>query len=325
MDKGLKVKLIVYFKTKLGLKDYSKGWLKGNCPHCGKENKFGVNVWLNKTNCFVCNAKVKPIELVAQLESKLVDEAYFFIRKLDLGDIAEYQYHDYDEYEYVDIKEIKYPKGFHYLSEGDDTISKMARGYAKKRGFDVEELSKRGWGYCDEPGKYFGYLIIPYYYSGIMVYFNARKFFGGGPKYNNPGVEELSIGKSMLIYNIDALNIFDKIYLCEGAINAKTIGDSGIATAGKTLSAKQIDIILKSKASKIISLLDPDALENSIKLGLTITKYGKQYKLITLPEGTDVNSLGKKETLKFIKSSEYLSYKDLYQIKIQYERSKFAY
>ena len=36
---------------------YRRGWLKGDCPECGKDKKYGVNIALNRTNCFSCGYK----------------------------------------------------------------------------------------------------------------------------------------------------------------------------------------------------------------------------------------------------------------------------
>lgn len=42
----------------------NKGWLGGDCPHCGKERKFGIHVGSNTSNCFVCGTRMKLINLV---------------------------------------------------------------------------------------------------------------------------------------------------------------------------------------------------------------------------------------------------------------------
>ena len=93
------------------------------------------------------------------------------------------------------------------------------------RGFTIEELSKHGIGYVATEGPFFGYLIIPYYYKGMLRYYNARNVIGQGPRYNNPNKDITGLGKEFIIFNQDALDMYSSIFICEGAINALTMGE----------------------------------------------------------------------------------------------------
>ena len=157
-------------------------------------------------------------------------------------------------------------------------------------------------------------MIIPFHENGKLVYFNARLFIGNGPKYNNPETSDTGLGKSFIIYNKDALSMYRMVYLCEGALNAETMGERGIASGGKAVSRYQINEIIKSPVERIIILLDPDAKDKAIELALKLVNY-KKVKVVFLPEGTDVNDIGKKKTLKLVYSTPYQDYNKLLTLK----------
>lgn len=64
----LKSRLHKYFEIKLQAFDYRHGWMKSRCPFCGKEMKFGINLGLNRTNCFRCGEHPSAVDLVMHLE-----------------------------------------------------------------------------------------------------------------------------------------------------------------------------------------------------------------------------------------------------------------
>ena len=304
LNKTIKSKLYNYAHKRLGLTEYRRGWLKGTCPDCNRIDKFGLNLYQNRTNCFVCGFHPSPVRLVMDLEG-LSD--YNEVKKF----LGAYEGREYLEpvIERIERIDTVLPEGFMSLILGDGKLGVKAREYIIKRKFDPEEMSYKGWGYGTQ-GEYFGYIIMPFYIGGKLVYYNARRYFGGGPKYINPKIEDFGLGKSLIMYNFDALALYDTVYLVEGVINAETLGDQGIATGGKKISHYQISGIMKSEVENIIILLDPDAIQDAIRVGLEMVYY-KNLKLIELPEDKDVNDIGKRKTLRYVKKAKWLSYNDL--------------
>lgn len=307
----VKRKLYQYLKSRLGMRDYTRGWMKGDCPECGKEDKFGVNIGSNRSNCFVCGYGSKPIQIVVDYE-KLTDvrEALKFLNQFEGLD-----YQIDDTVERMEFKkDAVLPDSFKSLMLGKNMYAKAARNYIKKRGFDIMELSRAGFGYCTR-GKYEGYIIIPFYdIDGNLIYFNARLYLGNGTKYNNPEIEDFGVGKSVILYNIAALYLYNTIFLCEGAFNARTMGDKGVASGGKSISDIQLNYIIKSPVKNVIILLDPDAYPEAIKLGLRLVNH-KKVKVIKLPDDSDPNDLGRKKTLKHIREHSYVNYSELIMLK----------
>lgn len=307
-----KNQIYAYCKIRLGARDYHKGWLKSTCPYCGRENKFGINISRNWGHCFRCGKHPTLYQLISYLEGTSDYDTLINILSKDNFQGLYFQ----EESTHLEIKEkqnIYLPENFLNISLGNSLIGKLARKYLIKRGFDIKELSQLGWGYCTK-GKYMGYIIMPFYENNQLIYFNARLFVGNGPRYNNPLVSDTGLGKSFIIYNKDALFENRLVYLCEGVINAQTMGKKGIAFGGKNISPYQINELIKSPASKFIILLDSDAKDKALSLAFKLIDY-KKVKVIFFPEGKDVNDLGKKKTLSLIRKSPYLSYSDLLKLK----------
>lgn len=307
-NKNLLRKINQYLRDRLGMYYYRRGWLKGDCPYC-HDHKFGVNLSMNRSNCFKCEANPKPLEVVMEIEGFTeLNEVYNYLRAFEGADYFE------EVLEPFDFKDgVTLPNGFRNILRGNSFLAKQTRNTIKRRGLDVQTLARKGWGYCTED-KYFGYLIMPFYVNGRLVYFNARKILGDGPKFNNPLVEDFGIGKNMLIYNIDALAIYDKSYIFESVMNAETIGPNAIATGGKKVSNYQINVFIKSPCKKFIIGLDDDAIEDAITLAFKLQPY-KKVKIIQFPKGRDANDIGRAQTLLKTYKSRYLKYNDILKLK----------
>lgn len=296
---------------KLGLYNYRRGWLKGDCPRCGK-HKFGIHLGLNRSNCFSCEYNIKPIDLVMQLESL---EQIYEVNKL-LSNIDGIEYVEPIIQPYQLKTNTVLPDSYVNIRRGNNRFAKTARALLVRRGFDVRRLARAGWGYCTK-GKYQGYIIMPFYVDNKLIYFNARKFLGDGPKFNNPDIDDFGLGKSMIIYNIDALYMYNKIYLVESVMNSETMGDNGIASGGKKLSNYQLNVIIKSPVKKVIIGLDDDAIDDAIRVAFKLLDY-KKVKILIMPEKKDINDIGKKATKKLERQSKYLDHKLLMELKHQY-------
>jgi DNA primase len=239
-------------------------------------------------------------------------EYHELINFLNNGQFDELQFKE-EKIELAESKPIYLPEGFRNISLGDSQLAKSIRGYVKKRGFSVDQFSRYGIGY-GTMGETYGYLIIPFYYHGQLKYYNARNVIGKGPRYNNPDKDITGLGKQFLIFNHDALEMYRSVFICEGALNALTMGDRAIATMGKAISKYQINELLKAPCERYVILLDPDAKEYAINLAFKLVNY-KKVKVIFLPEGKDCNDLKKPAVMKLVYATRYQSYQELVAIR----------
>ena len=306
---SIQIKLYSYFTQSLGLHKYRRGWLKGRCPSCGSPDKYGVHLGQNRTNCFKCGFNKKPLNVVSFIENhNTYNETRNF---LGLFEGAEY----YEApVEILKEKRFELPESFKLITLGDSSFAKICRSNLKKRGFSLSKLERKGIGYCTR-GEFELRIIIPYSVNGKLVYFNARKVVDDdSPKFKNPPIEDVGIGKSLLIYNRDCLYMYSRVYLMESATNALTWGDSALSIGGKVLSDYQFGEIAKSPCEEVIIILDPDATDWAIKAAMKLV-FHKKVKVVILPGDSDVNDLGKDETKKYIKAANYVSYNDLIKMR----------
>lgn len=304
LNHNIKSKIYQYFVENMGMYDYRRGWLKGDCPSCG-EHKFGIHIATNRTNCFKCTYHIKPLELIMEIEG--INTYYKLKSILDNLEGRKYVEPILEPYELK--KNTVLPESYRNIRSGNSVFSRSARKYLKNRGFEIIELSKMGWGYCTN-GKYQGYIIMPFYVNNKLIYFNARRFLGSGPKFNNPDIEDFGLGKSMIIYNVDALYMYRKCFLFESVTNCATIGKQAIGTGGKKISNYQMNIIIKSPCEKIIIGLDEDAIDDAIDVGIKLVNF-KKIKIMLFPQNKDVNDLGRNKSLNIARKSKYLNYNDL--------------
>lgn len=302
-NKSVRGKLFRYFKQRLGLKKSTAGWWRSNCPHCGGNFCFGIHIQKNICKCFRCEERTDLLGSLMSMENlKTLNEARAFINLQQ----------EYDGYEDTAItryekKSVELPDNFHLILIRSGLIGKAAQRYlTKKRGFNLDSLAMKGVGYCTD-GEYGGYIIFPFYIKTKLVFFQGRKFMGSGPKMMNPGNEDFGIGKTEIIYNQDALYLYDRINVVESITNALTLGDNTIAILGKSISDYQFKLLLKSPCTHITLLLDDDALDKACKLAMMLCGY-KRVRLIRMPKEKDVNDLGKKVTRTLMKNFKYKQY-----------------
>lgn len=321
-------KVYAWAIEKMGMTEVgTKGWLGGNCPHCGKEGKFGIHVESNSSNCFVCGTRMKLLPLIKHVHNlQTFQQVYQILDNYEGFKIAVSHQREMEVEQRIGDELL--PEGFKLLGFGKSVVAKAAVNVMKRRGYSVDRLMALGVGYTAK-GKFKHRIIIPYYEGGKIVYFNARSIFDFGPKYDNPKEDEVGIGKSWVIYNIDCLRYSTKVWIFEGVLNAMTIGQNATNIQGKVPSPWQLNEYIKSPCKKFVIALDDDAMPEAIALGLQLTAAGKRVKILKFPKGKDANDLGRKATLQLEKSHSYLNYKDVLKLKLNYrgddERTEYTY
>jgi len=318
----VKNKFFNYFDQKLGLKQSTKGYWRTDCPYCGGGFSFGISMEKSHIHCFKCGQVVSPVALVLHLEHGLstYQDVYDFFKVHESFERYDFSTKKVD----IELKAMELPESFRLLNQGNTLLAKSARNYMKSRGFNIEKLSLKGIGYCTK-GKYAGYIIFPIFERGKLIYFQGRKFINHwGPKMNNPPEEEYGISKDSILYNADALFMYNKVYLVESITNAETLGDNASGLLGKTISPYKLGKILKSPCQRISLMLDKDALKWAVGLVMQLVHY-KMVKLVVMPSDDDVNKIGKKKAKEIEKSFKYATYNELFRFKLNYENSEFAY
>jgi len=317
-------RLYNYFASNFLLKKSSKNWHAFDCQFCvdgDNKKKMAVHFGYQLVKCWVCGYRERAVNFVMDAEGLTYPEAKLKIESyLDTGINVEGLY----SLEAADVKPLKLPYGYQSILEGTGLLSDRARRYLSKRGFDLEELDIKGFGYVKESpptskdpdeqaGDYYGYIIIPFKKEGKLVYWIARNFMNNrNLKYKNPPKGEFGIGKSELLYNEEAIRIHKKIFVTEGWACAETMGKKGVATLGWSLSDEQKRIIMSGVVEELVFLPDKGFYTQAIQTAMDFLDTIKTVKVVKMDdfigEGNDPNSIGKESVLELLKQTKALSF-----------------
>lgn len=242
-----------------------------DCQFCGGIKKSAVNFDIGYVKCWVCGAASNICEFVEQIEN--ID--YMQARTL----LHSYKASNIDISIASDVvvthtnTELTLPEGWQSILDGTGMMGDRARRHLESRGFDLEVLDFKGFGYCDKHYKgkdgedeqtirnkdFFGYIIVPFKKDGILSYYLGRDYMGNFLRYKNPPSDWVGVGKSEVIYNEEALHLYKTIYTMEGWSDAEASGKRGTATLGWNWSKTQMDKYLKSPAKNVVMFPDAGA------------------------------------------------------------------
>lgn len=294
-----KKRLFTYFRNVQLIGKSTNDWWRFNCTFCGGHDTRAVHFGKGCTKCFKCPGEgyFTLTEFVAAAEGIDEDQVRAFLEDFQESEVDFTVFKEF-KIERKEYTGISLPYGYKSLMSGTGSIAKRARKYLSGRGFDLEYLDKEGVGYCDEEPadryeNYFGRVIIPFKNElGVLYYFEGRTFIDEDPKYKNPSELAAGIGKAELLYGEHLLYLHEEVVLCEGLLDGLTLSN-GIASKGKKLSSIQKGKILKSPCETIVVGLDPDARKEALDICYDLCDF-KKIKLLDLPHGEDINSMGRK-------------------------------
>lgn len=255
-------KVYTYFSDNYVLSKFSpQGWTSFSCPFCGKDKKCAVHLTIQYVKCWSCGAACNVAEFVQEVERCNYHEACDILNNAKASSI--------DLEVILDIvpdgrlnEAITLPDGWQSIADGVGMLGNRARRYLESRGFDIDTLDFKGFGYCNKHNEdinkdFYGYIIVPFKSQGSLQYYLGRDFMGNFLRYKNPPADWVGIGKADVIYNEEALYMHKTIFVVEGWSDAEMLGKRGTATLGWNMSRAQLNMYHKSKASKLIFV--PDA------------------------------------------------------------------
>jgi DNA primase len=255
-------KVYTYFSDNFVLSKFSpQGWLSFDCTFCGKYKKMAVHLEIQYVKCWSCGAACNVAEFVQEVEGCNYYEACQTINScrmsaIDLEVLSEIAA------EGKVNEDITLPDGWQSITEGAGMLGKRARAYLESRGFDIDVLDFKGFGYCNKHHEdinkdFYGYIIVPFRSNGSLQYYLGRDFMNNFLRYKNPPADWVGVGKADVIYNEEALYMHKTIFVVEGWSDAEMLGKRGTATLGWNMSRTQLNKYYKSKASKLVFI--PDA------------------------------------------------------------------
>lgn len=191
---------------------------------------------------------------------------------------------------------VELPENFRLLSDGHaSVIGKRAMAYMLNRRFNASVLTEMGFGYCSS-GPYENRIIIPFYESGVLVYWQARDFTGtvdDRDKIKNPWSGTTPQGKSDVLFNYDGVRDIDStVVMTESWGSALAVGRSAFAINGKSMSDIQLVKIAHMAAKVIVVLLDSGTQSESWKIASRLhAETNKTIAVADLPTGDPADVL----------------------------------
>jgi hypothetical protein len=278
-----------------------------HCPFCHHpKKKLQINLNTQQWHCWVCDAKGSRIRSLLR-KLKVDNRALQKIQEI-YGD-DDYNYNPNEDYP----EKLELPKEFKQLHIKPKSINPQynhAISYLKRRGIGMDLIVRYNIGYCSH-GDYGGRIIIPSYDgNGELNYFIARSFYEDNKmKYKNPPVS-----RNVIVFE-NHINWNEPITLVEGGFDAFSVRRNVIPLLSKFILPKLKTKIKEMGVKKVNILLDPDAIQSSVKYTEYFLKNGIEVNNIILTEG-DAGELGFEKINKLIKESKETKWDDLILTKI---------
>lgn len=245
-----------------GNKHAHAGWVNIHCPHCegSKNYHLGFNIDGGYTSCYRCG-----FHLVSDTIAALLNVDW----KKAIEIIKSYGGKAYVKYVEKAVHQNTKP---HKFPSGTTPLQKQHKAYLESRGFDPDYLERLwhlvGTGAISLLGdlNYKHRIIIPYFWNGRQVSFDARDITGKAMnKYQACPLErEIIPHKDILFGKQEA---WKDVGICvEGTTDVMRLGVYAFATSGINYTPKQITLI--AKTFKRVPVLFDSAPKKEKKLSL---------------------------------------------------------
>lgn len=237
-----------------GARIRADGEVELDCFSCGAERKLWVNTLRGRGICFRCGLRFGALKMVAAVDGVSMYEAAQLVMSTtaDLPRLSEAVATRVAATAGVDVPESSAP-----VVADDSPLAQCARAYLASRGISDEDAAFYGLRYC-WAGPYAYRIVFPYRdLDGAIVYWAARKIDSlniGGPKMLYPKAP-----RSGLLFNIDVAQVYQRIILVEGPIDAVHVGHDAVALGGCDLAREQCRLLRQVGATEIVVLLDSDS------------------------------------------------------------------
>lgn len=242
-----------------------------DCPWCGEEEKLSVNVVTKKRRCFVCQRPFSILDLVAVFEGGYAQAAETIRLAAGVRSIAVIPEADLRPHMGVVREAAWEPWPIHPPEHYEPLVDHVP--YTARRGFSLENMRALGVGICTW-GFYQDRLVFPVRRAdGAWVYFQSRATWErdehvGPRKYRknlNPPNEDPSrfASASDVLLGLDVVvrGRFSRVAIVEGPTDWLQAGPAAVATFGKTLSDRHVQLLVRAGVREVDLCYDPDAWE----------------------------------------------------------------
>jgi hypothetical protein len=243
-----------------------------NCPFCTKrlqstdiKGHLNVSIVKHVAHCYRCDYAGSWIKLVMDITGlpyyAAMSELYSVPKLAKFKDVSELL-----TVTKVHKAKLSYlPEDFHRLYHDDSFAASPYVKYMRRRGIKEEMWDKHDLGYAASIALR---VIIPiekgYWQARTITHWMA-------PKYLNPVVPARE-----LIFNAEAMQLYDEVVICEGAISAMAVGNNAMALISKEATKERLERILASDVATFVIALEPRAFVSMQKLADALYRNGRR-------------------------------------------------
>lgn len=296
------------------------------CPDCGRL-KLAVNVDRRAWRCFVCSdAGRDAASLVAKVERLPFGQSLIKVltgHRAAIGRIDRIAEEVGPEEAPRRVwREMPWPEGFRLLHNSMTRETRptpwgyqppltihaeeaAALAYCEKRKIPEYVISEMRLGVCVY-GAMRGRLIFPCFDSGgRLIFFQGRATWEPQArelrhiKILSPRSEEGFAGPADCLLNLsyvaERITLFNRrVLLVEGPVDCSHAWPDAVATWGKKISPRQMELLLRAGVQGVDLCWDADAVAEMMRVSPMMSDLF-DVRIVTLPEGRDPGSLSKDE------------------------------
>ena len=185
----------------------------------------------------------------------------------------------------ADVKSVKEFRNFN-----KDTIKNFNLGFAKS--IELERRDETTYNLQNR-------LIFPIEFNKELIGIALRRTKSSDvPKWSN---QPVNIDTGAILYNYDRVQLQDTITVVEGITDVwayHEIGVASVATFGAHLTKEQYGLLIKSGANIVLSYDGDDAGRIATTKAISMLKNKANIYVVSLPQGSDPESIEREELLK---------------------------
>lgn len=275
------------------------------CPICARQGsakkKLSIRLDDGRYHCWVCGSKGRSIvQIIKKYHSNLAEEAkkYFKIR-----DHRSFDLFGEEEPEPTLEDLVTVPEGFQLLGTVLDSRRpdiKAAVGYCYARGLRLRDIWHFKLGISTE-ARFNRRVIIPSFdEAGVINFYSARSI----DKVRRMKYLNSSVQKTKIIFNEINIDWSKELALVEGPFDLMKCNENSTCLLGSQLSkeSKLFRQIVRNQTPVVLAL-DPDAIQKSHKIASSLSSFGVNVRMASIPQGRDVGDMSHDEFVSLRKSA----------------------
>jgi len=290
-------------------KNVSEDSINVCCPYCNDHsNHCGIFIDSLIFHCWRCSTKGSFTNLLQTLTGLSVKECNRIVGSSNI----DFKISSKEQIESkfsksvhadsnVEIVEIEFPE--YAVPITKNTGSVLLDRYLTRRNIELNTLISNNCHLC-EVGRYMHRMIIPIYYQGVLVSYQAADLTGKADIKYDTAKGDIN----NFLYNYDNLTQASALILVEGILDAWRLSPNGkpvqyggetycvCATFGTHITTAQKALIEDKKLNSLLFCWDFETYWKAKKQSRHFEPYINEVQVIKLPAGEDPDSFGKTNT-----------------------------